>query len=78
IRYHNKIYIVWLDPEHNMNPDQRYGGVKYYDVPLTPFQEIELNYNQLIDENEKLIKENEVFLEEICRLEEKIEKLKNT
>jgi hypothetical protein len=54
IKYHNIIYVIWLDPYHNMNPNQRFGGLKYFDAPLNPYQELELKYNKLKEENETL------------------------
>lgn len=26
-------YIVWIDPHHNLYPDERYGGIHYYERP---------------------------------------------
>lgn len=54
-------YIVWLDPHHNMNPDERYGGIKFYDKPLTP-------YNELLVEAESLKKENKELIEMLDEL----------
>jgi hypothetical protein len=51
IRYHNKIYVIWLDPHHNMNPSERHGGLKFFDAPLTPYQELLL---ELEDRNVEL------------------------
>jgi hypothetical protein len=31
----NRFYIVWLDPHHNLYPDERFGGEKYYSRPLS-------------------------------------------
>lgn len=31
----NTFYVVWLDPHHNLYPDDRYGGVKIFDPPDT-------------------------------------------
>lgn len=47
----NTFYIVWLDPHHNLYPDERFGGTKYYLKPETCFEKI-------IQENVKLKKEN--------------------
>ncbi|MGI8314939.1 hypothetical protein [Halobacillus mangrovi] len=54
IKYHNKIYVVWLDPHHNMNPDERYGGAKYFDAPLTPYQELEMELKGIKEEHKTL------------------------
>ncbi|MEH7116886.1 hypothetical protein V7128_05590 [Neobacillus vireti] len=58
IRYHNKIYIIWLDPHHNMNPDERFGGSKFFEAPLTPYQELLL---ELDSRNEELRKKKQEF-----------------
>lgn len=29
----NIFYVIWLDPQHNMYPDDKYGGLKEYDLP---------------------------------------------
>lgn len=31
----NIFYVVWLDPHHNMYPDERYGGLKLIKPPMT-------------------------------------------
>ncbi|QLY79171.1 hypothetical protein [Clostridium intestinale] len=36
----NTFYVVWLDPYHNLYPDERYGGTKYYEKPETCFEKI--------------------------------------
>lgn len=63
IRYHNTIYVVWLDPYHNMNWDSRFGPPKHYDAPITPY-EILQQFNASL---ENIIKEKN---EEIETLEE--------
>ncbi len=57
----NRFYVVWLDPHHNLNPDDRYGGIKYYQKPKDCFE-------TLSEENIKLKNENALLLE---MLEEK-------
>jgi hypothetical protein len=29
----NNFYVVWLDPDHNLHPDDRHGGIKVYKYP---------------------------------------------
>ena len=33
--YENIFYVIWLDPLHNMYPDERYGGLKKIKPPTT-------------------------------------------
>lgn len=35
----NTFYVLWLDPEHNLKPDDRHGGRKPYPPILTPYDE---------------------------------------
>jgi hypothetical protein len=63
IRYHNKIFVVWLDPHHNMNPDERFGGLKFFDAPLTPYQELLLELESKNEELSKVKKEFEELYE---------------
>lgn len=59
----NIFYIVWLDPHHNLYPDDRYGGVKCYDKPLTCYEILE-NYNfDLLEKIHELEQENNTLLE---------------
>jgi hypothetical protein len=34
----NCFYILWLDPYHNLYPDDRHGGLKYFEKPLSCFE----------------------------------------
>jgi hypothetical protein len=43
----NTFYILWLDPHHNLMPDQRFGGIKYFKSPLTPYQILEIENAEL-------------------------------
>ena len=52
--------IVWLDPHHNLYPDQKYGGAKFFDKPLNMYERILVEkeaLEQRIIELEKDIKE---------------------
>lgn len=31
----NTFYVIWLDPQHNMYPDDKYGGLKVIKPPMT-------------------------------------------
>lgn len=52
----NRFYIVWLDPYHNMNPDDRHGGLKYYEKPKTCFEKLTDEILSLKKENQELMK----------------------
>lgn len=43
----NTFYILWLDPHHNMNPDERFGGQKFFNAPLFPYQELQVEIEEL-------------------------------
>ena len=43
----NTFYVVWLDPQHNMNPDERFGGLKFFDKPLRPYERLLVENDQL-------------------------------
>jgi hypothetical protein len=58
IRYHNIIYIIWLDPHHNMYPDPRFGPPKRYPSPMRPY--------------EALQQENEILQKRLREKEEEI------
>ncbi|MCL6559413.1 MAG: hypothetical protein K6U74_11575 [Firmicutes bacterium] len=36
----NVFYVVWLDPHHNLYPMERHGGLKLYERPVTPYEEL--------------------------------------
>lgn len=40
----NRFYVVWLDPHHNLYPDERYGGLKIFTPPETccSYRDVEL------------------------------------
>lgn len=51
----NIFYIVWLDPHHNLYPDARFGGTKYYERELTCYEKL-MEYNlNLRNENKALM-----------------------
>ncbi len=57
----NIFYVVWLDPHHNLYPNDKFGGEKYYDVPQTSYEILEDHYNKALEE----IKVYEGMLEEL-------------
>jgi hypothetical protein len=57
----NTFYVLWLDPHHNMNPGEGYGGVKLYKAPPTPYEILEAEYEGL----KKYANELEKMLEEL-------------
>lgn len=50
----NRFYVVWLDPHHNLYPDERFGGEKFYTKPLTCYEILEQRVIQLQKENKEL------------------------
>lgn len=64
----NVFYIIWVDPLHNMYPDDRFGGLRVITPPTTCCRDIEEKILILQEENEQLKKD-------IKYLEEEIEKI---
>lgn len=56
----NHFYVVWLDPHHNLYPDDRYGGIKKYSIPETCCGSRDI----IIEELNEKIKEWEELLEQ--------------
>lgn len=50
----NTFYIVWLDPHHNLYPDERYGGIKILEPPQTCCKERDQELEKLQRENLEL------------------------
>lgn len=50
----NTFFILWLDPHHNLLPDQRFGGPKYYSSPKTPYTILEEAHSKLQEEYNEL------------------------
>jgi hypothetical protein len=71
IRYHNIIYIIWLDPHHNMYPDERYGPPKRYPAPLRPYEELEQEIEKLQKQLEEKEQENKMLFDMMAEMEEK-------
>lgn len=55
--YDNIFYVVWLDPLHNMYPDDKYGGLRKVKPTSTCCKDRDEIITQLKDENEKLKKD---------------------
>lgn len=54
----NVFYIVWLDPQHNLYPDDRHGGLKVIKPPLTCCKDRDKELELLREENKELRKKN--------------------
>ena len=54
----NRFYIIWLDPHHNLYPDEKFGGTKYYERPLTCYEMLESEVLELNDKIGILEKDN--------------------
>ncbi len=70
--YENTFYVVWLDPQHNMYPNEHYGGLKKIKAPSTCCKDREQIIDDLQAENAKLlenIEEYEKYIEEYIEKE---------
>lgn len=43
----NIFYVIWLDPQHNMYPDERYGGLRKIIPPMTCCKERDRELDEL-------------------------------
>lgn len=60
IFYENIFYVIWLDPHHNMYPDDKFGGLKKIKrPPESCCKERDEELKKLNDENLELKKENQ-------------------
>lgn len=61
----NVFYIIWFDPQHNLYPDENYGGIKKIMPPSTCCKERDSEITKLKDEinrlNEELNAANQLF-----------------
>lgn len=64
----NIFYVIWVDPLHNMYPDDRFGGLRTIKPPYTCCRDREDRIIELQEENKKLKEENEFWEEEIGRI----------
>jgi hypothetical protein len=53
----NRFYIVWLDPHHNMYPEDTH-HVKYCDTPINQYEDLAIKHTYLEKQVDKLSKEN--------------------
>lgn len=59
----NIFYVIWLDPLHNMYPDDRYGGLRKVKPGSTCCKDREQIIEQLKESNDKLKEENKIYQE---------------
>lgn len=57
----NIFYVIWLDPLHNMYPDERYGGLRNINPPKTCCADRDEVLKELREENERLKEEREFW-----------------
>lgn len=43
----NRFYIVWLDPHHNLYPDEKHGGRKIFDKAMNCYECLEIEHEKL-------------------------------
>jgi hypothetical protein len=61
IFYENIFYVVWLDPLHNMYPDDKFGGLRILRQPTTCCKEREEKITDMQEELKKVKEENEIL-----------------
>lgn len=54
IFFENIFYIIWLDPLHNMYPDDKYGGLRELHQPKSCCKDLEERIDKLTEENKEL------------------------
>lgn len=59
----NIFYIIWLDPLHNMYPDEKYGGLRKVKAGSTCCKDREQIIVELQEHNNKLKEENKTYQE---------------
>ena len=64
----NTFYVIWLDPLHNMYPDDRYGGLRRITPPNTCCRDREEKILELQEENTKLKEENKYWESELAKI----------
>lgn len=68
IFYENIFYIIWLDPLHNMYPNENYGGLRRIKPESTCCKDRDEIIEKLQKENNKLMKENAYWETELDKL----------
>ncbi|OXM15454.1 hypothetical protein [Paenibacillus herberti] len=61
----NIFYIVWLDPHHNLYPDDKFGGIKMCDPPDECFDCYAAERMALEEEKDQVYKEMDIFTREL-------------
>lgn len=61
-------YVIWLDPLHNMYPDDNYGGLRKILPPSNCCEDREEELLKLKQENEQLKEENKYWESELNKL----------
>ena len=59
----NIYYVIWLDPLHNMYPDDRYGGLRKVKSGSTCCKDRDQIIERLQESNDKLREENKIYQE---------------
>ena len=59
----NVFFVIWMDPQHNMYPDENHGGLKRIKPPSTCCKERESIIDYLKQENEALKRDNAAAIE---------------
>ena len=57
----NVFYVIWLDPQHNMYPDENHGGLKEIKPPSTCCKERDKELSVLQDQNKELKESSEIW-----------------
>lgn len=65
----NHFYVVWLDPWHNLDRDDRFGPRKICFEPLTEYDVLNNNYLSLIEELSEQKKLNEELFDLLAKYE---------
>lgn len=66
--FDNVFYIIWLDPLHNMYPNENYGGLRKVKQGSTCCKDRDQIIEKLQENNKKLREENEYWEREIANL----------
>lgn len=59
----NIFYVIWLDPLHNMYPDDKYGGLRKIKPGSTCCKDRDKIIEQLRENIDKLKEENKIYQE---------------
>lgn len=59
----NVFYVVWLDPQHNLYPNDRYGGLKVLKPPQTCCKDRDRIIEELTIKIESLEKDNQAYIQ---------------